>query len=1333
MLIKIFCFFIFLTLGSCSSGSGKPTNLRNSINSFKNPDLTLRKDLRYKFFLSKDEYTALNKVTDLRQVDNDPIRFFLKLDLVAVSSVLHDDVFYQLIRRAACARDMPLILAANFLLQLEWLLFYDQGKNDLASQCFLELRFCALTNAKVNNPLVFHFFKNFISYEVAALAKRINDRSTHSVNLLYYSSDDEMVISPLDVFDAIDYFARISRDSELCYLPRMHVIASLILGTNLKDYENQKDWQSYYFTLTALCATSSANLLNYSLTFLVDKLYKNKLYEPLRALYFSTGQIFTSEEKVRYYLDGFQKSNPLILNEPIWLEPKVDLNLVFNEKGELKSAKKEIIYLLARTLSLTSSNHPTSPHKAFAFIRSLLKPAIFLMSPEEAFEIFQSKLFREKLQNVNKGSSKKLLEKVSEEIFGLKAINFNHLKRLCLSFWQSMLICKESHSFLVRYGFLLTENPIPEKVISGTHQSRSQACFFGFVNNILETLLEADLTRYEIQRHIGASISRMYEDAVDPELKGGWLKPPAWHIIQDLVIQVIRSYKQDTMAFFEGLKICVGPLKANDLKILTFIPELFPGDIETEKPPAPIFEERQFEAIYKFISDEKFLFEEENIENDIIFKFLSKASAIRKEFNLLLAGKHIQNSIYIPKYCSCLILKKTVRSNLGLGGPSRIVDIPFPVAYFLDEYFPQPSGPVSTALLLSDVLVNRVVSHVKITDLTASELAILLDLKESDSSHPAGFNFRSFDSSQTKTMQEVIKMVLSGYLPNFNNLSHSSDAEKLTSLTNLLWDISREIHKLIYSSDRKLLANCCVRIYNGKINSLDELQACLNYKKPEKKQIPRRRNINEEVETIKDDEEPEEQRAIEEESAVPQTTEEDEEEEVVEEPEEDLTVKVQTQRRKKNHKPNKRAKKSRKPPQKKPNDKVELQPEPATELPSVLPETKKSEDLPSLTIPSKPEPTEIKVYALPKQENFEIVHKPGEIDLGPFGTLVTSKSNVKRTNYMEFTSLEELQSRIVVIKNSNFYEMEAFKNDAKKAIRIAVDLELSGIVFPDHYTPKDRNRLFSFQYKSAAKHGIVEIGVIFETEIINENGKKKQMIAAYCIEGSPDLNVFFSSQDFLEKYRFPLDNYKNFRINLQQVEVKAIFREFLSSGVPVYVHNGIYDMLHLIKLLYPEQFKNFEGKNTIKELDSTLNHLKFNVYDTRYIYDQLSAYILDEAKLRQKDQWLDILPPNTCSLAELSFLLLDIQEAEFHNPAVDAFITFSLGKLYEETQERHLEHEQFLPINEQFVREQKKKIIPGGEKKTVDQKFITRLEKFKNRIYSAQRTFCDSSDEEEDI
>ena len=369
-------------------------------------------------------------------------------------------------------------------------------------------------------------------------------------------------------------------------------------------------------------------------------------------------------------------------------------------------------------------------------------------------------------------------------------------------------------------------------------------------------------------------------------------------------------------------------------------------------------------------------------------------------------------------------------------------------------------------------------------------------------------------------------------------------------------------------------------------------------------------------------------------------------------------------------------------------------------------------------IPQRSEPTEIKEYKC-KHEAIKVDHKPGIIDLGPFGTLITTKANKKPSNYSEFTTIKELEGRIVEIKNSNFYEWETFKEDSRRAKRISLDLEFSGIAFQSTYTPKFKDRLLSFQVESAAKHSIIKIGFFLVTEEVDDTGMKKQMAAAYCIHGSPDTSVFFSSLDFLQMHKFKLNQYKNYRINLQQEEVKSAFREILTGGVPIYVHNGIYDLLQLIKLLYPKLFKSLMSKSMIEDLDTIIDKLGFNVYDTRYIYDHLSTRLLAEAIRRQKDQWICIAAPNIVNLAELAFLLLDINGVALHNPAIDALVTFKLGEFYEQTQKLYLER---MTNFSQLMAKNGRKLVGPLEKET-NPDFVTHLEKYRNRIYSAQRDF----------
>ena len=305
---------------------------------------------------------------------------------------------------------------------------------------------------------------------------------------------------------------------------------------------------------------------------------------------------------------------------------------------------------------------------------------------------------------------------------------------------------------------------------------------------------------------------------------------------------MIRAYKQDTQPFFEGLKS--GGANAG-FKIPTFIPELFPSYLETERRPETNDHlPPEFKFIYRFITDEKFIYEGpigDNLGDNLILEFLSKASAIRKEFNHLLAGRQFRESIHIMERCPCLILKESVRSRWGIRRPVRPLDF-FPnVDDILGDYFSIQTGPVSTAILLSTLIYNRIVVQEKISHVTLPEIAGLLEIKTRSTED---FKFRSFDSNQVETIQKIIKMVLSRYFPNFSQLAFAEEREKVTILANLIWDFDEELHNLIETVDQKILENCCGRLVNGKINSPAGLQACLNPKKPERKQKSERYEIN---------------------------------------------------------------------------------------------------------------------------------------------------------------------------------------------------------------------------------------------------------------------------------------------------------------------------------------------------------------------------------------------------------------------------------------------------------------------------------------------------------
>ena len=442
MFATILYFFIFLTIGHSSKECAKSTHPELIQVALKDPMAELLKDLQSNAFFGKHSYLLLSEISQFPQ---DTVRHLLILDLAIASSFVNEKLLFQIIFKITKCDDLSPISMSNFFLQLEWLLYFFQHIPFLVTDT-LRARYDMLRIAEEKNPLVFHFFKNFISSGAATVAKREKDK-----DLLAFSTDNEKVIDPMDVFDAIDYFADISPRIDSGFIPRSYIAASLILGTNLKDYESQKNWPSYYFTLTKLCSINGLNTEADSIRFLAEKFYSTGFYEPLSALYQSVGQTLISLQASRFFLDGFQRVNPLIFNELMWFDkPILDIfGLAFDEEGELRSAKKETIYQLSELLSLDRKLHVFPHCKTLAFIKSLLNPSIFLMSPEEAFEIFKNKLFKRQFEKINQSSSKKDLRDVSHKIFGLKVDSFNWVKRLCQSFWQGLLISQESSSFLL--------------------------------------------------------------------------------------------------------------------------------------------------------------------------------------------------------------------------------------------------------------------------------------------------------------------------------------------------------------------------------------------------------------------------------------------------------------------------------------------------------------------------------------------------------------------------------------------------------------------------------------------------------------------------------------------------------------------------------------------------------------------------------------------------------------------------------------------------------------------------------------------------------------------
>ena len=63
--------------------------------------------------------------------------------------------------------------------------------------------------------------------------------------------------------------------------PRAFFIATLLLGTNLKVYQEKNDLNNYYFTLSKLCSLNITANETSSLEFLMDEFKLLDLQEPL--------------------------------------------------------------------------------------------------------------------------------------------------------------------------------------------------------------------------------------------------------------------------------------------------------------------------------------------------------------------------------------------------------------------------------------------------------------------------------------------------------------------------------------------------------------------------------------------------------------------------------------------------------------------------------------------------------------------------------------------------------------------------------------------------------------------------------------------------------------------------------------------------------------------------------------------------------------------------------------------------------------------------------------------------------------------------------------------
>ena len=331
-----------------------------------------------------------------------------------------------------------------------------------------------------------------------------------------------------------------------------------------------------------------------------------------------------------------------------------------------------------------------------------------------------------------------------------------------------------------------------------------------------------------------------------------------------------------------------------------------------------------------------------------------------------------------------------------------------------------------------------------------------------------------------------------------------------------------------------------------------------------------------------------------------------------------------------------------------------------------------------------------------------------EYDMGPFATLSLSKSQ-PTSNFHEIKSLSDLITHCVSIKVSSFSQINNLREDIDKAKKISFDIEYSGVTFVQDYS---RDKLFEAQVKSAKNYDILQISIVLSLEEPDMHGNLVQKTAVYIIEGCTKKDVCFGSLKFLESLSppFQVELYKNYRINLNNSDVINCFLKILTGGVPVYVHNGIYDILHLIKLLFPKEFFDLLKCTEISALDDVMNRLNFNVYDIRYICKEMVHLLINSASRQQQEKWSGIAISTVYSLAELSYLFLDEKDAPLHNPAVDAWLTLKLGEYFEAVAKENAEWTKILAASN------KKLALPSNKRYN-----NTFLEAHRNKIFSVQR------------
>ena len=524
----------------------------------------------------------------------------LKLDLVQVTIERSPAEVLSYIQDLVTFYISSPIVITNLLLQIEWLMLYFHNQRDFVKNLF-ELQTYTWNLLKSKNPIVYSFFNHFISLKSAKVLGKILPQFAGATIELFESAD---------MFDAIEYFAHISYEEQTAFAPRAFFIATLLLGTNLKVYQEKNDLNNYYFTLSKLCSLNITANETSSLEFLMDEFKLLDLQEPLNLFHLTLNRdLFPNIPSL------LTPKSPL-LSSPLFLRPvsgNFDVSVgeifLFSEQGVLLLAEKgfsTVVTALCK-LILVRQKDSKSCEGGHAltldYLASLFNPSLLKMSPEESFEIFKRHLYKDVLRNVNSQSNLKAISKASKAIFGVDNSNFPSLKRMCLTFLQILYL---------KYGNLVYLDKVANYY---------KPAYIGFCKSLYSLppndLIEALISRMNIKEVTFDNLLcfsnfitiYMSDSLVDTNSR---VDLQDMQLLLDLLFHMFRIHGLSTFLIF---KFISGHFP--DLKFSPYDQKLYPQPLIRNPSENPKNFNPKLELIYKFVTNESFIYVNENPQSNV--------------------------------------------------------------------------------------------------------------------------------------------------------------------------------------------------------------------------------------------------------------------------------------------------------------------------------------------------------------------------------------------------------------------------------------------------------------------------------------------------------------------------------------------------------------------------------------------------------------------------------------------------------------------------------------------------------------------------------------------